>query len=88
MCHGLSDLERARTVFREQVVGTTDDELRDNATELLEFLLTLCLDGIGGIGIASTDDGILEVLSEVILGAEEIGICEVQEGKVFREIIL
>jgi hypothetical protein len=31
---------------------------------------------------------VLKVLAEVILGAQEIWICKVEERKVFREIVL
>ncbi len=84
----MPDPKTVRTVFGEKVVGTPDDELRDDTTKFLEFLLALRLDGIGGIRIATTDDSILEVLSEVVLRTDEIGVGEVQEREILRKIVL
>lgn len=88
MYHAIPELKGVHTVFGEEIVGAADDELRYDTTEFLEFLLALCFDSIGGVRITTTDDGILKVLAEVILGTEEIGVCKVQKREVFREIVL
>ena len=88
MSYATLEHKRALTIFGEEVICTTNDELRHDATEFLEFLLALRFDGIGGVRIATTDDSILEILAEVILGTEEIGVGEIQEREVFREIVL
>ena len=77
-----------RTVLGEQIIRPANDELRDQRTKLLQLLLTLRFDSICSVGISSTDDRILEVLSKVVLGTKEVRICKIKKGKVFREVIL
>ena len=86
--HTAGEDERWLTVLRQQVIGSTDDELRDDTAKLLQLLLTLCLHIIGRVCVTATDDGELKVLAEVVLGAEEIGVCEVEQSKILREIVL
>ena len=71
------------TVLRQQVVGSSDDELLYQTAQLFELLLALRLDGVCGVCVATTDDGILEVLPEVILRSKEIRVCEVEQREVF-----
>lgn len=77
-----------RTIFRQEVVGSPDNEFGDETAEFLEFLFTFGFDSITGLGIPSSYDEILEILSEIILRAQEVWIGKVQERKVFGEIIL
>ena len=88
MYYTIYELKLTRTIFGEEIIGTADYELRHDATEFLKFLLALRLDGIGGVRITATDDSVLKILAEIVLGAEEIGVGEVQKREVFREIVL
>ena len=82
------ELAGIRTIFGEEVVRTTDDELRNDGAELLELPLAFRFDLIRGVGIAAANDGVLEVLAEVVLRAKEVGVGEVQEREVFGQIVL
>lgn len=57
-----------RTILREQIVCSADDKLLYESTQFPKLLFALSLDGIRRISIAPTDDGVFEVLAEVILG--------------------
>ena len=70
---------RVLTVFSEQVVGSPNNKLGDETTQLLEFLLTLGLSSIGSISITTSDNRVLEVLPEVFPCAEIVGVSEVQQ---------
>lgn len=76
------------TVLGEQVVGTTDDELVDLGTQLLERLVSLGLLRVGRIAVATAKDGQLELLVEVLLGAEVARIAEGEERVVLVEVVL
>ena len=84
MCHQRRQITGIRTIFGEEVVSTTDDELRYDGTELFELPLAFRFDLIRGVGIAAANDGVLEVLAEVVLRAKDIGVCEVEQREVFR----
>ena len=77
------ELPGIRTIFGEEVVRTTDDELRNDGAEFLELPLAFRFDLIRRVGIAAAYDGVLEVLAEVVLRAKEVGIGEVKEREVF-----
>ena len=83
MCYQICELAGIRTIFGEEVVSTTDDELRYDGTELFELPLAFRFDLIRGVGIATANDGVLEVLAEVVLRAKEVRIGEVKEREVF-----
>jgi hypothetical protein len=55
---------------------------------LFEFLLTLSLDFCTGTRVTATNNGVLNVFTEIISGAKKVRVCEVEEGEIFREIIL
>ena len=79
MCYQGRELAGIRTIFGEEVVSTTDDELRDNGAELLELPLAFRFDLVRGVGIAAANDGVLEVLAEVVLRAKKVRVGEVEE---------
>jgi hypothetical protein len=76
------------TILGEQVVGTTNDELVDLGTQLLERLVSLGLLQVGRIAIAAAKDGQLELFMEVLLGAEVAGIAEGEKRVVLVEVVL
>jgi hypothetical protein len=80
--------ERILTVFREQIVGATDDKFGYQVSEFLESFGTLSLDCVRGISVSALNDSIFEILPKIILSAKEIGIGEIKQGEIFREIIL
>jgi len=75
--------KRRQTIFGKKIISPTNDEFGDEVAKLLELLLAFRFDGIAGVCISATDNMVLEVLAEIVLGAEEIGICEVEERKIF-----
>ena len=55
------------TIFGEQVVRAADDEWGHQCSKFLQLLFTRGLYFICSVSISSSDDGVLEVLSEVTL---------------------
>ena len=70
-------------MVREQRVGATKDELVDELAELHPLGLAARAVLIGRVGLAPTQDGVLVVLVEVLLGAEQPGV-----GKVHHRVEL
>lgn len=70
------------TILRQQVIRAADDELGDEAAQFLELLLAFCSSCVCGVGVAATNDGVLEVLPKVVLGTKEIWVGEIQQRKV------
>ena len=76
------------TVLGQKVVCPADDEFCDTFVQFLQFLFGLRLDFIAGKGIPSSYDSVLEVFTEIVLTSQIIWICEVQERKIFRKVVL
>lgn len=77
-----------QTVFGKQIVCSPDDELGHQSTEFLKLLFAFGLDEISSHRISTTNDVIFKILAKVILGAQEFGIGEAEEGEVLREVVL
>lgn len=75
-------------VFREDVVGAADDEFVDKVGKLSEFFVTFLAVFFGAVCVSPTEDGYLILLAEFSAGAEIVGVGKVEEGEVFREIVL
>jgi hypothetical protein len=76
------------TVFGEKIVRAANNELGDQLAELLQFLLALGFHFIGRVCVATTNDNVLKVLPKIVFRSQEIGICEIEQGKVLRKIVL
>jgi len=77
-----------RTVLAEKVVGPADDELVDLVAEKLHGLVAALLLLVGRLAVATLEDGQLELLVELLLGAEVARVAEVEQREVLVEVVL
>lgn len=66
-------------ILGQKIVCTADDELGRVTEELLDLLVVSLLGRVCSVRIAPAVDGVFVVLPEVVLGAEEVGIGEVEK---------
>ena len=80
--------EAALTVFRQEVIRASDDELVTQSTKFFQLRIAFFLLLLGRIGVPATEDLELEILFEVQFRAKIFGIGEVEKGEIFRKVVL
>ena len=77
-----------REVFREDVVGAADDEFVDQGKEFPKAFVAALAVGICACCVAAAEDGEFVFLTEFHTGAEEVGVCEVDQSEVLGQVVL
>lgn len=73
--HGGAD---QRTIFAKQIIGTTDNELVDQSTQLLELGITGLFLLVRRIRISTSEDFRFKILFEIYPGSQIFGIGKVE----------
>ena len=77
-----------RQIFRKQGLSSTDDAAVDDRRQLLKLLDAALVVSVGGVGVAASEDRVLELLPEMSRGAEDSFVDEVDKREILKKVVL
>lgn len=77
-----------RQIFRKQGLSSADDAAVDDRRQLLKLLDAALVVSVGGVGVAASEDRVLELLPEMSRGAEDSFVDEVDKREILKKVVL
>ena len=69
-------------------MSSADDAAVDDRRQLLKLLDAALVVSVGGVGVAASEDRVLELLPEMSRGAEDSFVDEVDKREILKKVIL